>query len=91
MAGLTDCGIMTEHLDAYVARGEALAAAQEAHLRSCEACQADLRPLQALQEALLEATPAAPPPPALREAILAAARPTAAERARRGAAGGRPR
>lgn len=82
MAGLTDCGIMTEHLDAYVARGEALTAAQEAHLRSCEACQADLRLLQALQGALLEATPATPPPPALREVILAAARPTAAGPAR---------
>ncbi|GGB60362.1 hypothetical protein [Deinococcus soli (ex Cha et al. 2016)] len=83
MAGLTDCGTMSEHLDAYVARGEPLTAAQQAHLRDCETCQAHLLLLEALQGALLEDTPAAPPPPALREVILAAARPTAAGPTRR--------
>ena len=73
MAGLTDCTPLAARLEAHVEQGVPLTADEQAHLRGCESCRADLQLLRDLQLALLEDVPAAAPPPELRGAVLAAA------------------
>lgn len=54
------------------------ARALEAHLQTCEACQAELAEYRAMSESLLAATPPRPPSPALRKRLqsqLPSARP----------------
>ncbi|GGS43025.1 hypothetical protein [Deinococcus knuensis] len=82
MAGLMNCGDLTETLERHVQFGVPLSAAEQAHLRACPDCQADLAFLRDLQLALLEDVPEVTPPPGLRAAILAqagAARPPLAD------------
>lgn len=73
MAGLTDCTPLAARLEAHVEQGAPLTADEQAHLRGCASCRADLQLLRDLQLALLEDVPAAAPPPALRGEVLAAA------------------